>query len=91
MQGSLLQLRQCIRAAYPLPEEDWQAFSGSLRKAQATDINATRVPVSISKRIRLKLGDTFRFLIAHNERHILQAKKHLDKNTPARPHCDSVQ
>lgn len=51
-----------------------------LRKARATDINATRVPVSISKWIRLKLGDTFRFLIAHNERHMLQAKRHLDKN-----------
>ncbi|HTN07614.1 DinB family protein [Agriterribacter sp.] len=51
-----------------------------LRKAKVTDINATRVPVSISKWIRLKLGDTFRFLIAHNERHMLQAKKHLDKN-----------
>ncbi|HRO48444.1 DinB family protein [Agriterribacter sp.] len=48
-----------------------------LRKAKATDINATRVPVSISKWIRLKLGDTFRFLIAHNERHMLQAKRHL--------------
>lgn len=28
MQDPLLQLRQFIRAAYPLPEEDWQAFSG---------------------------------------------------------------
>ncbi|HRP56271.1 DinB family protein [Agriterribacter sp.] len=51
-----------------------------LRKAKAVNIGATRVPISISKWVRLKLGDTFRFLIAHNERHILQAKKHLDKN-----------
>ena len=48
-----------------------------LRKAKAVNINATRVPVSISKWIRLKLGDSFRFLIAHNERHLLQAKRHL--------------
>ena len=48
-----------------------------MRKAKAVNINATRVPVSISKWVRLKLGDTFRFLIAHNERHLLQAKRHL--------------
>lgn len=48
-----------------------------LRKAKAVNISATRVPVSISKWVRLKLGDTFRFLIAHNERHLLQAKRHL--------------
>lgn len=48
-----------------------------LRKAKDIDINATRVPVSISKWIRLKLGDTFRFVVAHNERHILQAKRLL--------------
>lgn len=28
MQEQLIQLRQFIRAVYPLPEEDWQAFSG---------------------------------------------------------------
>ena len=50
-----------------------------LRKAKAVNINATRVPISISKWIRLKLGDTFRFLIAHNERHLLQAKKLLEQ------------
>ncbi len=49
-----------------------------LRKAKAVNINATRVPISISKWVRLKLGDTFRFLTAHNERHLLQAKKHLE-------------
>jgi hypothetical protein len=57
-----------------------EQLTDCLRKAKAIDINATRVPVSFSKWIRLKLGDTFRFLIAHNERHILQAKRHLDKN-----------
>ena len=50
-----------------------------LRKAKAVNINATRVPISLSKWIRLKLGDTFRFLIAHNERHLLQAKKLLEQ------------
>lgn len=55
-----------------------------LRKAKSVNINATRVPISISKWVRLKLGDTFRFLIAHNERHLLQAKKHLEEPVPTR-------
>ena len=54
-----------------------EELMGCLRMAKGIDINATRVPVSISKWIRLKLGDTFRFVVAHNERHLLQAKRHL--------------
>lgn len=48
-----------------------------LRKANNVDINATRVPISLTKWVKLKLGDTFRFFIAHNERHIVQANKNL--------------
>jgi len=36
------------------------------------NLEKTKVPISISKMIRLKLGDTFRFLIAHEERHFGQ-------------------
>lgn len=68
---------RAVVAEFILQQEQ---LTDCLRKAKAVDINATRVPVSISKWIRLKLGDTFRFLIAHNERHLLQAKKHLNKN-----------
>jgi hypothetical protein len=31
-----------------------------------------RVPISIAKFIKLKLGDTFRFVIAHHQRHFVQ-------------------
>jgi uncharacterized damage-inducible protein DinB len=34
-----------------------------------------RVPISISKWIKLKLGDTFRFLIAHQVRHFMQISR----------------
>jgi DinB superfamily len=40
-----------------------------------TDIGALRIPVSISPLIRLKLGDTFHFLIAHQLRHLEQVKR----------------
>ena len=45
-----------------------------LELARRRDLNAVRVPVSISKLIRFKLGDTFRFLIAHEQRHMIQAR-----------------
>jgi hypothetical protein len=49
-----------------------------LEKAKSIDLNKARVPISIAKFIRLKLGDVFMFLIAHNQRHILQAERALN-------------
>lgn len=48
-----------------------------VRKARSKDISRIRIPVSIAKFIRLKLGDVFGFLIAHNERHMQQALRHI--------------
>lgn len=48
-----------------------------LRLARTKDLNKIKIPISISRWIKLKLGDTFQFLIAHNERHMRQAKKNL--------------
>jgi hypothetical protein len=47
-----------------------------LRKAAGKDLNR-KLPISISRLIRLKLGDVFQFFIAHNERHMQQAKRNL--------------
>lgn len=49
-----------------------------LREAKEADLN-TRIPISLTKWIKLKLGDTFQFLIAHNERHLQQAKRNITK------------
>ena len=48
---------------------------GYLRKGKLKNLNAIRIPISISNWIRLKLGDVFQFVIAHNERHIRQAMR----------------
>ena len=48
-----------------------------MEQAAGVDLNKTKVPISIAKFIRLKLGDVFMFLIAHNTRHILQAERAL--------------
>jgi hypothetical protein len=49
-----------------------------LDMAQHVDLNAVRLPITISKVIRLKLGDVFRFLIAHEQRHMIQARNTLN-------------
>lgn len=45
-----------------------------LEVARRRNLNSIRIPISISKLVRLKLGDTFRFLIAHEQRHMIQAR-----------------
>ncbi|AUP77728.1 DinB family protein [Flavivirga eckloniae] len=49
-----------------------------LHKARKVSLNKTKTSISISKLFKLKLGDTFRVVIYHNERHIVQAKKALE-------------
>lgn len=44
---------------------------------QAENVNLTKIKtaISISKLLKLRLGDTLRVVIYHNERHLVQAKK----------------
>lgn len=44
-----------------------------LQQARAVDLSRTKTSISISKLICLRLGDTFRFVINHQIRHIKQA------------------
>jgi hypothetical protein len=54
-----------------------QTIEQLLQRAQKVNIQKVKVPISISRWIKLSAGDTFRFLIAHEQRHILQASKVL--------------
>lgn len=49
-----------------------------LELARQSDLNKIRIPISISRWIQLKLGDVFGFVVAHNERHVIQAKRVAD-------------
>jgi len=49
-----------------------------LNESASINIGDVRVPISISKFIKLKLGDTFNFLIAHQRRHFIQLRRTLD-------------
>ncbi|UYQ93048.1 DinB family protein [Chitinophaga horti] len=44
-----------------------------LDRAAKIDMQKLKVPISIAKWLKLSVGDTFRFLIAHEQRHLLQA------------------
>jgi hypothetical protein len=48
-----------------------------LQQARNSDLNKIRIPISIAKFIKIKLGDTFRFLIAHHQRHFVQVSNTL--------------
>jgi DinB superfamily len=54
-----------------------------LHIAQTAHIGKLRIATSLSKWITLKLGDTFRFLIAHEQRHFIQIARTLEAVTPA--------
>jgi hypothetical protein len=57
-----------------------------LSKAAGVSLTRTKTAISISKLIKLKLGDTFRVVIYHNQRHLVQAQKALaarQSNQPA--------
>lgn len=43
-----------------------------INEARGVNMTQTTVPISISKFIKIRLGDTFRFLIAHQQRHFVQ-------------------
>ena len=46
-----------------------------LKKVESKNLNKIKTSISISKLIKLKLGDTLRVVIYHNNRHIAQANR----------------
>lgn len=53
-----------------------------LQIARSANLDYIRVATTLSKLITLKLGDTFRFFIAHEQRHFLQIKTTLQAVQP---------
>lgn len=48
-----------------------------IEKSKSCDLSKTKSKISISKFIKLRIGDTFRIVINHNIRHIEQIKRTL--------------
>lgn len=49
-----------------------------LSKASHLNLTKAKTAVSISKFIKMRLGDTLQFVIYHNQRHLIQAKKAIE-------------
>jgi len=54
-----------------------QLLQTLLKQALTADLTKIKTAISLSKFIKLRLGDTLRFYVYHIERHILQAEKAL--------------
>ena len=54
-----------------------ELLTSLLTQARHVDLTHTKVPMSLTKHIKLRLGDTFRFFVYHIERHVIQAGKVL--------------
>ncbi len=54
-----------------------------IKASEQVDISRVRIPISISKFIKLNLGDLLSFLVMHNERHVVQIKKIQQKQAAA--------
>jgi hypothetical protein len=52
-----------------------------LKISGTANLERIRVPISLTRFIRLKLGDTFRFVIAHEQRHFQQIARILADDT----------
>lgn len=57
--------------------EQQEKFLQLLEQAKYKDLGKIRTNISINKWIKIRLGDTFRFLVNHNIRHIVQIKNIL--------------
>lgn len=49
-----------------------------IRLAKNKNLQNSNIPTSILRLIKLNTGDALRFVITHNERHIIQAKRNLN-------------
>ncbi|HLO37527.1 MAG TPA: DinB family protein [Lacibacter sp.] len=56
-----------------------------LQIARTANLEYNRIPISLTKLITLKLGDTFRFFVAHEQRHFLQIRKTLQQLEQKQP------
>ena len=54
-----------------------EILMGLLERASNVNLNKVKTAISISKLFKIKLGDTFRVVVFHNQRHMEQAKKAL--------------
>ncbi|HTR29642.1 MAG TPA: DinB family protein [Puia sp.] len=84
--GSVLKMKTAKSVLPVRPNEDCQevllsfhrtcdALDDILRHSATKDLRRIRIPFHFVPFLHFSLGETLRFLIAHNERHLLQAQR----------------
>lgn len=64
----------------------WQRLLPLLMdRSQKADLNRIKVPLSIAPFLRMKLGDVFGFMVAHNNRHWVQIENLLERYPAIQP------
>ena len=87
--GSVFKLKarksQCVDAAAIDSREELLVFlrhcdalDDILRHVATKDLRRITIPYFFPRFLRLRLGDVLRFLVAHGERHLLQAQRVMD-------------
>lgn len=56
-----------------------EEFVEVLKESERIDLRKTKCPLSLRPVVKLNLGDALTFMAYHNERHIYQAKRILEK------------
>lgn len=51
-----------------------ETFLKYIRAFERVDVNKIKIPISINKLVKLRLGDVLAFMVMHNERHIHQIR-----------------
>ncbi len=60
-----------------------ERLTSLLEQARNIDLTKTKTAISLTKYIRLRLGDTLRFFVYHIDRHMLQAEHALQNKNGA--------
>jgi uncharacterized damage-inducible protein DinB len=63
-----------VEAVFKEFREHQEKLVHLLETSRKRNLEQVRIPTSISSFVKLKLGDTFRFLVAHEQRHMIQAR-----------------
>ncbi|MFD2512249.1 DinB family protein [Pontibacter locisalis] len=50
-----------------------------LRSCQDINLSSIQIPASFLSWVHLKLGDVLQFLVAHNQRHLVQARRNISE------------
>ena len=69
--GEMLDARDVLESF----QRKCDALDDILRHAATKNLQLIKVPFYFSRLVRLKLGDTLRIMVAHSERHLLQAQR----------------